>query len=63
MTTIVANNDGNYLAVAMGNTINVIDARTFETWQVLRGHASRVDNVEFHRQDSNILITSAQQDR
>ncbi|KAH8681959.1 WD40-repeat-containing domain protein [Xylariales sp. PMI_506] len=54
--------DGTRLAVAVKNDIHIIDTNTWAPITVLRGHVSIVSALEFKPNDSNILLSSAQQD-
>ncbi|KAM0208546.1 hypothetical protein ACHAQD_011582 [Fusarium lateritium] len=49
--------DGKLLALAVEHDIHVVDAQTWETLTVLKGHTSKVDAVAFRPNDSRTLIS------
>ncbi|KAM0201470.1 hypothetical protein ACHAQI_011263 [Fusarium lateritium] len=49
--------DGKLLVLAVEHDIHVVDAQTWETLTVLKGHTSKVDAVAFRPNDSRTLIS------
>lgn len=54
-----ANADNTLLAVAVKHDINVYDLKDLSLQQVLQGHVSQVDAMEFHPKEPNTLVSRA----
>lgn len=61
--TVSLNADESPLAVALDHDIHIYHTSELTLYQVLRGHVSRVDTLQFHPVDTKTIVSCAMNDR